>query len=87
MERTERGLRDLIFNTQSDFKAFPGARDQISKMEQAWNFLNPVVGDEKFDDENLMIKFECFLESNCKQMDRKVASFRRTFMRFFSLLH
>ena len=50
MERTGRSLCHLIFDTQPEFGAFPGARDQISKMEQAWNFLNPVGDDEKFDD-------------------------------------
>jgi hypothetical protein len=50
MEQTDRSPSHLMLNTQPEFGGFPRARDQISKMEQAWNFSNSVANDEKFDD-------------------------------------
>ena len=52
MEQTERSLRHLMLVTKPESGAFPAARDQVSKMEHACNFLTvlPMM-------KNLMIKW------------------------------
>ena len=63
MEQTERSLSHLKLDTQPEFGPFPGARYQISKMEQGWYFLNIVADDEKFDD-GIWVVFGGHLQKN-----------------------
>ena len=76
VRQTERSLSRLMLDIQTKLGDFPGAGVHTWKMERAWNFLNPHADYDNF---------EFCLEVICRQMDRNIVSFRRTFMRFFVL--